>query len=213
MKVCCLTLFAIARVLVPMDASARAAPPINADVLIGAGHEGRPQSCKRFPQHKCNLGTAGERALTAAVADEATNVLRAAGLSVARVPADFGGMYSVKDAIFIHFDGDETPCASGASIGYHRARDKAAADAWRALYQKYWQFRFQPDNFTDNLRNYYAFRQVRASDAALVLELGELTCAPQKRWLDPRIRWAADLIAYFVSRRTEKGAIKEPALP
>ena len=193
-------------------ASSAPLPVVYADVLVGAGHEGRPQSCQRFPQHKCNLGTAGERKLTAEVADEATRILRAAGVAVVRLPADFAGSYAVKDAVFIHFDGDVTPCGSGASIGYHRASDTAAADTWRTLYGKYWTFRFHPDNFTDNLRNYYAFRQVHASDAALVLELGELTCPPQKAWLERRIKWEGALIAHFLSLRSGEGNIPEPSM-
>ncbi len=181
----CETHFAIVATLVAIaigfgDLAASASPtPFHADVLIGAGHEGRPASCKRFPTHKCNMGTAGEKELTPKVADEVTRILRSHGVSVIRVPADFDGQYGVKDAVFIHFDGTSSPCTSGASIGYHAQSARAAADSWRSLYQRYWPFLFQPDNFTDNLRDYYAFRQVHASDAALVLELGELTCPAQ----------------------------------
>ena len=178
-----------------------AASLMHADVLVGAGHEGRPASCKRFPRRKCNLGTAGERELTPRVADGVTRILRSRGVSVTRVPADFDGQYDVKDAVFIHFDGTPPACTSGASIGYHTDRDKTAADAWRALYQQYWKFRFQSDNFTDNLRNYYAFRQVRASDGALVIELGELTCPAQSAWLYQNIPLESELIARFLLSR------------
>ena len=184
--------------------------PITADVLISAGHEGRPQSCPRFPKHKCNLGTAGERERTPLVADEAAAVLRAAGVSVVRLPADFDGTYNVKAAVFVHYDGDVPACHSGASIGYHRPKDEPAADAWRALYTKYFNFRFQPDNFTTNLSNYYGFRQVDASDSALVLELGELTCPAQRAWLEPRVKWSGRLIAHFISTRIGKGNVPDP---
>lgn len=194
---------------------ALASPPppaaaLTADVLIGAGHEGRPASCARFPKRACNLGTPGERERTALVADEATRVLRQAGLTVARVPADFEGRYDVQSAIFIHYDGNSAPCSSGASIGYHRASDAAAAAAWKALYGKYIPFGFQPDNFTKNLSNYYGFRQVSARDGAFVLELGELTCPAQRAWLEPRVAWAGRLIAHFVSERTAKGNVPDP---
>ena len=175
-----------------------------ADVLISAGHEGRPASCASFPKHKCNLGAAGERALTPRVADDATRRLRADGFTVLREPADFAGEFKVKDAVFIHFDGNSTPCASGASIGYHRAADQPAARAWRSLYSRYWTFRFQPDNFTDNLSNYYGFRQVSASDAALVLEMGELTCPAQNKWLRPQIDFLGRLIAGFLEGRLRR---------
>lgn len=180
------------------------APPVHADVLLSAGHQGRPQSCPYFPMHKCNLGAAGERERTPLVVEEAARVLRAQGVSVIVEPADFAGNFDVKDAVFVHFDGSATPCASGASIGYHRPQDQDAANAWRALYSKYWKFRFQPDNFTTNLRNYYGFRQVNASDAALVLEFGELSCPSQFAWLAPRVEWSGQLVAEFLLARLKR---------
>lgn len=170
------------------------------DVLISAGHEGRPESCARFPKHHCNLGTAGERVWNPIVADEAAKKLRAMGYSVAREPADFDGQFDVKAAIFIHFDGIEKPCTSGASIGYHTGASKPAAELWRRMYGSIFPFRFMPDNFTKNLSDYYGFRQVHAQDGALVLELGELTCPAQKAWLEPRLDSDGDLIAQFVDR-------------
>lgn len=180
------------------------------DVLISAGHEGRPASCARFPQHHCNLGATGEREWTPIVADAATKVLREHGVSVARVPADFEGNYAVDAAIFIHFDGASPSCGSTASVGYNGASSEAAAKAWRALYGLYWPYGFEPDNFTVGLRQYYAYKQVDAASGALVLELGEITCDAQRRWLAPRLRWEGALIGYFVSRLIGKGAVRDP---
>jgi hypothetical protein len=183
------------------------------DVLISAGHEGRPASCAHFPQHHCNLGAAGERAWTPIVADTATRILRGHGVSVARLPADFDGDYHVDAAAFIHFDGSAPACHSGASIGYHRVRDGAAATAWRALYGRYFPFMFLPDNFTRGLRDYYAFRQVDVRDTSLVLEFGEITCPVQREWLAPRLQWAGALLAYFLSASIRKGDVPEPGPP
>jgi hypothetical protein len=183
------------------------------DVLISAGHEGRPASCPHFPQHRCNLGAAGERAWTPMVADVATRILRGHGVTVARLPADFEGNYAVGAAAFIHFDGSAPACHSGASIGYHRVRDAAAAGRWRALYGFYFPFRFLPDNFTRGLRNYYGFRQVAARDASLVLEFGEITCPAQRAWLAPRLQWAGALLAYFLSEDVQKGDVPKPGPP
>jgi hypothetical protein len=180
------------------------------DVLVSAGHEGRPASCARFPHHTCNLGAAGERAWTPIVADAIAKTLRAHGVTVARLPADFDGTYDVGAAVFIHFDGSLRPCSSGASIGYHRSADAGAADAWRTLYAAYFPFRFQPDNFTVSLRDYYAFRQVDATAGALVLELGEITCPAQRAWLAPRLQWEGALIAHFLSERIGKGDVPDP---
>ncbi|MGZ3496766.1 MAG: hypothetical protein ACXWNK_18870 [Vulcanimicrobiaceae bacterium] len=196
--------------LAALSAPATAAPISTYDVLISAGHEGRPESCARFPKHHCNLGAPGEREWTPVVADAATRILRAHGLNVAREPADFDGAYNVKAAIFLHFDGNDKPCSTGASIGYHHPSDEAAAAAWRALYSRYIPFRFMPDNFTVNLRDYYGFRQVSASDGALVIELGEIDCPAQKAWLTPRLQWEGALLAHFVSQLVGMGAIPDP---
>lgn len=173
--------------------------PQRYDVLISAGHEGRPASCAHF-KHTCNLGTEGERRFNPIVADAATAVLRGRGFTVAREPADFAGAYDVKAAIFIHFDGIAKPCTSGASIGYHTEASKPAADLWRKEYGAVFPFRFMPDNFTRNLSDYYGFRQVHAQDGALVLELGELTCPQQRAWLTPRLQWEGEFIANFVTQ-------------
>lgn len=175
------------------------------DVLISAGHEGRPESCARYPKRHCNLGTPGERAWTPLVADEATRKLRAMGYSVAREPADFDGTYDVKTAIFIHFDGTDRACTSGASVGYHVDASKPAAQLWHSMYGSVFPFHFEPDNFTVNLSDYYGFRQVRTQDGGLVLELGELTCPAQRAWLQPRLQWEGDFIAQFVDRLLRKG--------
>jgi hypothetical protein len=68
-----------------------------------------------------------------------------------------------------------------------------------------------PDNFTVGLRDYYAFRQVDASDGALVLELGEISCPPQRTWLATRLDDVAALIAYDISRTIGKGDVPLPA--
>jgi hypothetical protein len=184
---------------------------VHADVLISAGHEGRPGSCARFPGRACNLGARGERDWTPVVADETTRMLRAHGLRVIREPADFDGRFAVGMAMFIHFDGAVPACTTGASIGYHRQADRNAAQLWRTLYAPLFPFRFMPDNFTVGLRDYYAFRQVDAQHGALVLELGEITCPAQHAWLGARLRALGDLIAYDVSRTIGKGDVPLPA--
>lgn len=182
-----------------------------ADVLLSAGHQGRPASCVRFPKRACNLGARGEIAWTPVVVEEAARVLRAHGVSVIAEPADFRGRFNVDAAVFVHFDGAARPCASAASIGYHTARDRAAARLWRQMYGSYFPFGFEPDNFTVGLRDYYAFRQVSARYGALVLELGEITCPRQRAWLARRLRFEGDAIAYFVSRLIGKGDVPAPA--
>ena len=181
------------------------------DVLVSAGHEGRPQSCARFPTHHCNLGAAGERAWTPIVADAVTRTLRAHGVRVARLPADYAGTYAVRAAVFIHFDGALPVCSSAASIGYPSSSDRLAAATWKRLYGRYFRFGFRPDNFTDGLRNYYAYKQTRASDGAFVLELGEITCPSQHAWLQPRLQFEGALIAYWLSALIGRGRVPLPS--
>lgn len=196
MNLAALFLAAVVAVVPPVPTPAPS--PQRFDVLVSAGHEGRPQSCARFPKRHCNLGAAGERQWTPVVADEAARALRAAGYSVAREPADFDGTFEVKAAIFIHFDGSDRPCSTGASIGYHDPASAPAARLWRSMYSRVFPFRFMPDDFTDNLRDYYGFRQVDAASGALVIELGEVSCPAQRQWLESRLKTDGDLIASFV---------------
>ncbi|MBV8354218.1 MAG: hypothetical protein JO101_02790 [Candidatus Eremiobacteraeota bacterium] len=180
-----------------------AAAIVAVDVVIQAGHQGRPASCALFPQRPCNLGAMGERAATPVVADEAARELRAAGFRVARVPADYREHYATRASVFIHFDGADPPCTTGASIGYPQgnAADAAAARAWRTVYARVFPFRFMPDNFTTNLSRYYGFRTVTPNPTNLVLELGELSCPAQRAWLMPRLRRLGHTIADFVRSR------------
>jgi hypothetical protein len=186
----------------------------SADVLIQAGHEGRPN---KYSTATGAVGKIGKRTVreidwTPIVANEATRILRDAGVSVIRVNADEirGKKYNVKDAVFIHFDGSNKACSSGASIGYDDNSDKPAADVWKALYKKYWPYKFNMDNFTTNLSQYYGFASTVTSDAELVLELGEITCETQAKWLEPRLKWHGRLIAHFLSKRINKGKIPDP---
>ncbi|HEY5349806.1 MAG TPA: hypothetical protein VIJ64_08735, partial [Candidatus Lustribacter sp.] len=88
------------------------------DVVVQAGHEGRPASCAPNHVRACNIGASSaagrEIRWTAIVADAATTTLRAAGLRVARRPADYPEHDTARVAIFIHFDGSDLPCASGS---------------------------------------------------------------------------------------------------
>lgn len=167
-----------------------------ADVFIQAGHENRVTG-KTGAESQWGK----ERDWTKIVADVASHELGLRGISVIREDASLFGKYHVKLALFIHFDGDKKPCQSGASIGYNDATDKPAADAWRALYSKYWKFRWMPDNFTKDLRGYYGFSYTVTTDAELVLELGEITCKEQALWLRSNLRFIGVLIADFAESR------------
>ena len=168
------------------------------DVLVSAGHEGRPQSCAVY-HRACNMGAQGELQWNTIVADDLTRILRARGLRVAREPADFAGTFAVKSAVFIHFDGAVPACSSGASVGYHTPQSGKLADRWKAVYGRAIPFRFMPDNFTVGLRDYYAYRQVRATRGAFVAELGEIDCTAQREWLAPRLQRIAGMLAQVLT--------------
>ena len=170
------------------------------DILVQAGHEGRPASCAPHHVKACNLGTgaqgATEREWTPIVADEATRVLRAHGYTVLRRPADYDGPDSVQAAVFIHFDGAK-PCASGASVGFPDTTSHAFVAAWETRYRAWFPYRFVGENFTENEHKYYGFRKVDAPQKMLI-ELGEMTCPAQFAWMAPRLREMGGQLAAFL---------------
>ncbi|MCF6244486.1 MAG: N-acetylmuramoyl-L-alanine amidase [Sulfurovum sp.] len=171
-------------------------------VVIQAGHEGRTTgntgaASKLFHEEKWNIY----------VANAVAKQLRGWEIDVKRVPAHVR-FTRAKIAVSIHFDGATNPCASGASIGYPSKDSHAFAQRWKKLYAGYFPFKWQEDNFTANLKEYYAYKWIRANKF-LVLELGEITCEEQTTWLKPRLKKIAHLIAYAIA--TELGEnIRKP---
>ena len=176
----------------------------DADVLVQAGHEGRPDSCVPMHVKNCALGTGAQGALerqwTPIVADEVTRVLREHGYTVIRRPADYDAHDSVRAAVFLHFDGHEPACGSGASVGFPETTSRAFVDAWETRYRALIPYRFMPENFTENEHRYYGFRKVDAPDKMLI-EFGEMTCPSQFAWMQPRLRTLGDEVAAFLMER------------
>ena len=174
------------------------------DILIQAGHQGRPESCAVLHVKACNLGTSGggalERQWTPIVADEAARVLRDAGYTVLRRPADYAGHDEARAAVFLHFDGSATPCGSGASVGFPAATSRAFVDAWEQQYRAFFPYRFVGENFTRNESEYYGFRKVDAPEK-LLIEFGEMTCPAQLAWMRPRLRQLGDRLATFLMQQ------------
>ena len=179
--------------------------PLQAQVYIQAGHEGRI-----FGKTGSVSKYGREINWTKIVADEATRILRNAGVSVIRAPADQKRVSIVKLALSIHFDGNKKACQTGASIGFNHASDKNAARAWRRLYRQTFPFKWMPDNFSKNLKYYYNYRYTQVSDAELVLELGEITCPEQARWMKPRLKELGALVAYFAAKRVGASGVENP---
>lgn len=154
-----------------------------AEVYIQAGHEGRV---------KGSTGTSSvygkEIEWTPIVADEATRILEETGITVIWSNADRRKYCVVDLALSIHFDGCAKQCASGASIGYDDATDKPAAVEWKSYYSKFFKHKWHEDNFTKNLRYYYNYKYTITKDAELVLELGDLTCPTQAKWMKENLK-------------------------
>jgi N-acetylmuramoyl-L-alanine amidase len=175
-------------------------------VIIQAGHEGRTCGntgavCKSYKEVEWNI----------LVADAAAKQLRQWGIKVKRVPADVLPQRAVI-AVAIHFDSARRICRSGASVGYPNTNaSRTFAAHWKQIYKPYFPFRWHADNFTDNLKEYYAYKTIRAEKFA-VLELGEITCEKQAKWLKPRLKKIAHLIAYAIA--TELGKqVPKPQIP
>ena len=191
-----------ALVLAAVLALAAAAPAAAAtvDVVVQAGHEGRPASCATFHVAACNLGASSaagrEIDWTPVVADAAAAALRAAGLRVARRPADYAGHDVARAAVFLHFDGAR-PCASGASVGFPPAEDRAVVEHWERRYRSWFPYRFVGENITTSESRYYGFRKVDAPKK-LLIEFGEISCPAQAAWLRPRLHALGTFLGRFL---------------
>jgi hypothetical protein len=171
------------------------------DVVVQAGHEGRPASCAPNHVHACNLGASSaagrEIDWTPVIADAATATLRAAGLRVARRPADYPQHDTARVAIYIHIDGSDPPCLSGASDGFPPSTPHGFVAAWERAYRAIFPYRFVGENISSNELHYYGFRKVDAP-AKLLIEYGEMTCPAQAAWLKPRLHQLGVFTARFV---------------
>jgi len=172
------------------------------DVVVQAGHQGRPASCAPHHVRACNLGAGSgdhrERDWTPVVADEAAAALRRAGYRVVRRPADYDGHDTARAAVFLHFDGSAPPCRSGSSVGFPRTTDVGFVHHWEKRYRLFFPFRFAGENITIHESHYYGFRKVTAPGKAMLIEFGEITCPAQERWLQPRLRRLGDELAIFL---------------
>jgi hypothetical protein len=185
----------------------------DADVFIQAGHENTPDN-----------KTGGEGPLgneidwTPIVADEATRILRRAGVSTIREDASLkrperqNERFRVRIAVFLHFD-DPDGGETGASVGFKGSSDEPAAAAWKKLYSKFFPFPFMRDNFAPDEAGYYGFKFTVTTDAEFLIEFGDLGSLRQARWMKPRLKWMGRLLAHFLSQRIDKGNVPLPDFP
>src|SRR5271154_1599557 len=133
------------------------------DVVVQAGHEGRPASCAPNHVRACNIGAsspAGRAIVWTPIGAHALPATPpAAGPRVARRPADYPQHDTARVAIFIHFDGSDPPCASGASVGFPATTSRAFVAAWEHAYRGFFPFHFAGENISSNEERYYGFRK------------------------------------------------------
>lgn len=162
-------------------------------VLIQAGHVGRTTGNIGSIHNGLRESEWNER-----VAIRIEDILKKNGIIVDRVGADIP-VANAEIAISIHFDGSESQCATGASIGHDGSKgSQLLAKNWRREYEAFFPYKWHADNFTKNLSQYYGFSKVTTSKGFLVLELGEITCKEQTDWLEPRLGEVAAKVAYFI---------------
>jgi hypothetical protein len=120
--------------------------------------------------------------------------------------------YRCNLALFVHFD-DPDRGEAGPSVGYDHPSDADAAQEWKTLYKEFFPFNdtWLRDNATPDENHYYGFQFTVTSDAEFVVELGDLGSLRQAKWLNPRLKWLGQLMAYFVSHRIGKGGLQKPA--
>lgn len=180
---------------------AAAAEAETVDVVVQAGHEGRPASCAPNHVRACNIGASSsigrEIAWTPIVADAMTAALRKAGLRVARRPADYPQHDTARVAIYMHFDGSEPACASGTSVGFPSTTPHTFVADWERAYTNVFPFKNVGENISSNEEHYYGFRKVDAP-VKMLIEYGEITCPAQASWLAPRLRELGVITARFV---------------
>ncbi len=162
-------------------------------VVIQAGHEGR-----LIGNTGAYYNGVSETDWNIYVANEVAKKLKTWGIKYKRVGADIPFL-KAKIAVAIHFDGAKNRCSSGASIGYKNSESKAFAKRWKRLYSKYYPFRWKKDNFTKNLSNYYGYYYIDTKKF-IVLELGEISCNRELKWLKPRLKMIAKMIALTIAQ-------------
>jgi hypothetical protein len=185
-----------------------------ADIFIQAGHENAPSGTPQGAEG--SLGK--EKDWTPIVANETARILKEAGISVIRedaslrLPARANDRFKVKVAVFLHFDGDkESGKELGACIGYKGDSDKPAAQAWKTLYKEFFPFKWEDDNYTDNLSGYYGYKFTITSDAEFLIEFGDIETNTQAQWLKPRLKWLGALLAHFLANRIGNTSVPKPA--
>lgn len=144
-------------------------------MLLGLqmGHTGRPPS-------PGSVGTDGEQDLTRRIGAAVAAGLNRDAWHVRVMLADPGAAaYRGLDAfVAVHGDGSLSPLRRGASLGFQTDEGRELATAIRAAYTAHeWPGGWNPNNYTQNLAQYYGVRAAVAAGCkrAVIWEVGTLT--------------------------------------
>jgi N-acetylmuramoyl-L-alanine amidase len=160
------------------------------DLIVQPGHFARTSGA---------TGSQGkyvsEQEFAARVVEQLAADLRQRDVNIAIVPADgFNKPLRAKIFLSLHTDGSIYPCSSGPSVGYSSTGDAKGMHGIAlalSLTLGIDPVRFMRDNYTENLKRYYAFSSMNTAAFKGLLEIGEITCPTQEEIMLSR----ADLLA------------------
>jgi N-acetylmuramoyl-L-alanine amidase len=151
-----------------------------------AGHSGiasrGPTKGNPDPGTMCSDGFS-EESVTTAVAGRVVAILRGRGFTVDLLEEWDMKLFGYEAAAFIslHADSCEEFGYGGFKSTYSseretvREQDMKLDDCVRANYGSVTGLAFRPDNITDNMRRYHAFREISPTTPGVILELGFLS--------------------------------------
>ncbi len=171
------------------------------DLILQMGHVGRTSGA---------TGTPGEQAFTEALGNMIADRLKKKPyISFRLMGAD--NWYLPKPNVCrlffsLHADGALNTSARGLSVGYPVGSENSFATAIAEAYRSLSDFPQRPDNYTNGLKMYYAWRNGHVkADFYCLLEHGFFTNAYERKWINENLSLIADChvntIAEFLKER------------
>jgi hypothetical protein len=154
------------------------------DIIVQMGH---------VPRTTGFTGTAGEQAFVKEVGSAMNYMLLYAGINVRLMGADDWLKPEpnlCKIFFALHCDGSSNITADGFSCGFKPETNQRFKDSMAISYKEFTGFKRRADNYTDNMKNYYSWRDYTykpthvKADFYLLLEHGFLTNPKEKEWLN-----------------------------
>lgn len=132
-----------------------------------------------------STGGRGEQILAEQVGKRLEAMLEAVGHDVIRLGADQAVPNNRDLFIALHSDGSTDPSRHGASVGYpDDGRSYRMAAAWKRAHERAgYRWGFQRDNYTNNLRYYYGFRDAEGYKFRFLAEHGMHSNPEEYGWM------------------------------